>query len=226
MSSVQKTDVSVAVSQSFTDAQKATGRNNIGANRTVFIDTTATNADINKCLQDGDDVLLRVIVGNAAFFFSLELWTSSTARFVGIVNNDVVQYTCAADSWTNSSYAVRHPWASFTPDTNRTTPASKMFDIGVLDFGYYFDNGGTLRLAMKTSDSSTHYVYLSDQHGQGGGYAVTGSWTYINTYGFSNYSQLERFKGYDTTDDVDVEFEVYYANGGGNYTTVGQYRIL
>lgn len=226
MSSAQKTDVSVAVSQSFTDAQKATGRNNIGAKRTVVIDTTATNSDINKCLQDGDDVLLRVFIGNTAFFFTLAIWASSTSRFVGIVNNDVVQYTCALDSWTNRSFAIRHPWRSFSPDTTLTIPASKMFAIGVLDFGHYFDNGGSLRLAMKTSDSSTHYVYLSDQHGLGGGYAVTGSWTTINLYGFSNSSQLERFKGYDTTDDVDVEFEVYFANLGGNYTTVGQYRIL
>lgn len=226
MSSVQKTDVSVAVSQSFTDAQKATGRNNIGASRTVCIDTTATNADINKYFLAGDDVLLRILTGNTAFFFSLELWTSSTARFVGIVGNDVVQYTCALDSWTNSSYAVRHPWVSFTPDTTLTNPASKIFAIGVLDFGYYSDNAGTLRLAMKTSDSSTHYVYLSDQHGNGGSHAVTGSWASINMYGFSNSSQLERFKGYDITDDVNVEFEVYFANGAGNFTTVGQYRIL
>lgn len=127
-------------------------------------------------------------------------------------------------TWTSWVKMFRDEWVSFTPDTLQTTGAAKIFTIGNIEVGYYFDSGSNFRLSMR-STSGTRYVYLSDQHGNGGGYALTTGWTVITLYGFTNSNQRESLKGYDTTGKVNLEFDVYYANGVSPFVPVAQYRV-
>ena len=127
-------------------------------------------------------------------------------------------------TWTGWVKMFRDEWVSFTPDTLQTTEAAKIFAIGNIEVGYYFDSGSNFRLSMR-STSGTRYVYLADQHGNGGGYALTTGWTGITIYGFTNSCQLEILKGYDTTGNVNLEFDVYYANGVSPFVPVAQYRV-
>lgn len=127
-------------------------------------------------------------------------------------------------TWTSWVKMFRDEWVSFTPDTLQTTEAAKIFTIGNIDVGYYFDSGSNFRLSMR-SKSGTRYVYLADQHGNGGGYALTTGWTGITLYGFTNSNQLESLKGYDTTGNVNLDFDVYYANGVSPFVPVAQYRV-
>ena len=224
MGAFQKTDVSVNIAQDFNDKQKAQGRANIGATRVVFIDTTATNAQILKIVAAGETPVLRVSANAQSTFFNLAKIYNSNAVFFAIIGENVVTYTCYNDTWTRTEKPYRNEWVSFTPDISQTTEAKKIFAIGDIEFGYYFDNTSSFRLSMR-STSGTRYVYLSDHRGIGGGYAVTTNWNLIRLNGFSNSNQLEHFKGYDTTGNVNLDFDVYFANGGVNFTTVGQYRI-
>ena len=224
MASIQKMDVGVNLAQDFNDTQKAQGRANIGATRVVFIDTTATNAQILKIVAAGETPVLRVSSNAQSTFFNLAKIYNSNAVFFAIIGEKVVTYTCYNDTWTRTEKPYRNEWVSFTPDTSQTTEAKKIFAIGDIEFGYYFDNNASFRLSMR-STSGTRYVYLSDHRGIGGGYSVTTKWNFISLNGFSNSNQLEHFKGYDTTGNVNLDFDVYFANGGVNFTTVGQYRI-
>lgn len=224
MGAFQKMDVCVNLAQDFNDTQKAQGRANIGATRVVFIDTTATNAQILKIVAAGETPVLRVSANAQSTFFNLAKIYSLNAEFFAIIGDNVVTYTCSYDTWTRTEKPYRNEWVSFTPDTSQTTEPKKIFAIGDIEFGYYFDNTASFRLSMR-STSGTRYVYLSDHRGIGGGYAVTTNWNLISLNGFSNSNQLEHFKGYDTTGNVNLDFDVYFANGGVNFTTVGQYRI-
>lgn len=224
MGAVQKMDVCVNIAQDFNDEQKAQGRANIGATRIVFIDTTATNAQIRKIVAASETPVLRVSANAQSTFFNLAKIYNLYAEFFAIIGDKVVTYTCSYDTWTRTEKPYRNEWVSFTPDTLHTTEAKKIFAIGDIEFGYYFDNNASFRLAMR-STSGTRYVYLSDHRGFGGGYAVTTNWNLITFNGFSNSNQLEHFKGYDTTGNVNLDFDVYFANGGGQFQIVGQYRI-
>lgn len=225
MGAVQKLDVSVNIAQDFNDTQKAQGRANIGATRVVPIGTTATNADILKIVLAGDTPVLRVGVGSTASYFNLARFSTMTAVFTAAIDGNVVTYTCTGDAWTRTEAPYRSDWVSFTPDPLQTTEAAKIFAIGNIEIGYYFDNGSSFRLAMR-STSGTRNVYLSDQHGNGGGYALTTGWTGITLYGFTNSNQLESIKGYDTTGGVNLEFDVYFANGANaSFPMVAQYRV-
>lgn len=224
MGAVQKMDVCVNIAQDFNDEQKAQGRANIGATRIVFIDTTATNAQIRKIVAARETPVLRVSANAQSTFFNLAKIYNLYAEFFAIIGDKVVTYTCSYDTWTRTEKPYRNEWVSFTPDTLHTTEAKKIFAIGDIEFGYYFDNNASFRLAMR-STSGTRYVYLSDHRGFGGGYAVTTNWNLITFNGFSNSNQLEHFKGYDTTGNVNLDFDVYFANGGGQFQIVGQYRI-
>lgn len=222
MGTLQKTDVSVNIAQDFNDEQKAQGRANIGATRVVFIDTTATNAQILKIVAAGETPVLRVSANAQSTFFNIAKIFSLNAEFFAIIGDNVVTYTCSYDTWTRTEKPYRNEWVSFTPDTLHTTAANKIFAIGDIEFGYYFDNNASFRLAMR-STSGTRNVFLSDHRGFGGGYSVTTNWNLITFNGFSNSNQLEHFKGYDTTGNVNLDFDVYFANGLS--TIVAQYRI-
>lgn len=223
MGTLQKTDVSVNIAQDFNDAQKAQGRANIGATRVVFIDTTATNAQILKIVVAGETPVLRVSANAQSTFFNLAKIYSLNAEFFAIIGNNVVTYTCSYDTWTRTEKPYRNEWVSFTPNTLQTTVAKKIFAIGDIEFGYYFDNNASFRLAMR-STSGTRTVFLSDHRGFGGGYSVTTNWNLITFNGFSNSNQLEHFKGYDTTGNVNLDFDVYFVVVGA-HTSVAQYRI-
>ena len=207
--------------QALTDAEKAQARNNIGATRVVIIDTTATNAQILKIVAAGETPVLRVSANAQSTFFNLAKIYNLYAEFFAIIGDKVVTYTCSYDTWTRTEKPYRNEWVSFTPDTLQTTVAKKIFSIGDIEFGYYFDNNASFRLAMR-STSGTHSIYLDDNHGFGRNYSVTTDWTLIQLYGFSNSYQLEHFKGYDTTGDVNLDFDVYFANSLS--TIVAQYR--
>ncbi len=222
MGAVQKMDVSVNIAQDFNDTQKAQGRANIGATRVVFIDTTATNAQILKIVAAGETPVLRVSANAQSTFFNLAKIYDKNAAFFAIIGDNVVTYTCSYDTWTRTAKPYRNEWVSFTPDTLQTTAAKKIFAIGDIEFGYYFDSNASFRLAMR-STSGTHSVYLDDNRGFGRNYSVTTDWKLIQLYGFSNSYQLGHFKGYDTTGDVNLDFDVYFANSLS--TIVAQYRI-
>lgn len=222
MATLQKMDVCVNIAQDFNDAQKAQGRANIGATRVVFIDTTATNAQILKIVMADETPVLRVSANAQSTFFNLAKIYSLYAEFFAIIGDNVVTYTCSYDKWTRTAKPYRNEWVSFTPDTSQTTVAKKIFAIGEIEFGYYFDSNASFRLAMR-STSGTRTVFLSDHRGFGGEYSVTTDWKLIKFYGFSNSNQLEHFKGYDTTGNVNLDFDVYFVIVGGS-TVVAQYR--
>lgn len=223
MGAFQKTDVSVNIAQDFNDKQKAQGRANIGATRVVFIDTTATNAQILKIVAAGETPVLRVSANAQSTFFNLAKIYNSNAVFFAIIGDNVVTYTCSYDTWTRTEKPYRNKWVSFTPDTLQTTAAKKIFAIGDIEFGYYFDNNASFRLAMR-STSGTHSVCLDDSRGFGRAYSVTTDWTVIQSYGFSNSYQQAHFKGYDTTGNVNLDFDVYFVVVGV-HSVVAQYRI-
>lgn len=221
MATLQKMDVCVNIAQDFNDTQKAQGRANIGATRVVFIDTTATNAQILKIVAAGETPVLRVSANAQSTFFNLAKIYNSNAVFFAIIGDKVVTYTCYNDTWTRTEKPYRNEWVSFTPDTLQTTAAKKIFAIGEIEFGYYFDSNASFRLAMR-STSGTHSVYLDDNRGFGRNYSVTTDWKLIQLHGFSNSYQLGHFKGYDTTGNVNLDFDVYFANSLS--TIVAQYR--
>lgn len=208
-------------SQSLTDAEKAQARNNIGATRVVLIDTTATNAQILEIVAAGETPVLRVSANAQSTFFNLAKIYNLYAEFFAIIGDNVVTYTCSYDTWTRTEKPYRNEWVSFTPDTLQTTAAKKIFSIGDIEFGYYFDSNASFRLAMR-STSGTHSVYLDDNRGFGRNYSVTTDWTLIQLHGFSNSYQLGHFKGYDTTGNVNLDFDVYFANSLS--AIVAQYR--
>ena len=220
---MQKLDICVNLAQDFSDEQKAQGRANIGATRVVFIDTTATNAQILKIVAAGEIPVLRVSANAQSTFFNLAKIYNMNAVFFAIIGDNVVTYTCSYDTWTRTEKPYRNEWVSFTPDTSQTTAAKKIFAIGEIEFGYYFDSNASFRLAMRRT-SGTHSVYLDDNHGFGREYSVTTDWKLIQFYGFSNSYQLYHFKGYDTTGNVNLDFDVYFVVVGTN-TVVAQYRI-
>lgn len=221
MATLQKTDVSVNIAQDFNDTQKAQGRANIGATRVVFIDTTSTNEQILKIVAAGETPVLRVSANAQSTFFNLAKIYSNNAEFFAIIGDNVVTYTCSYDKWTRTEKPYRNEWVSFTPDTSQTTIAKKIFKIGEIEFGYYFDSNASFRLAMR-STSGTHSVYLDDNRGFGRNYSVTTDWKLIQLHGFSNSYQLGHFKGYDTTGNVNLDFDVYFANSMS--TIIAQYR--
>lgn len=221
MATLQKMDVCVNLAQDFSDEQKAQGRANIGATRVVFIDTTATNAQILKIVAAGETPVLRVSANAQSTFFNLAKIYNLNAEFFAIIGDNVVTYTCSYDTWTRTAKPYRNEWVSFTPDILQTTIAKKIFAIGDIEFGYYFDNNSSFRLAMR-STSGTHSVYLDDNRGFGSNYSVTTDWKLIRLHGFSNSYQLGHFKGYDTTGNVNLDFDVYFANSMS--TIVAQYR--
>lgn len=218
---MQKLDVCVNLAQDFSDEQKAQGRANIGATRFVFIDMTATNAQILKIVMASEIPVLRVSSNAQSTFFNLVKIYSLYAEFFAIIGNNVVTYTCSYDTWTRTEKPYRNEWVSFTPNTLQTTAAKKIFAIGEIEFGYYFDSNASFRLAMR-STSGTHSVYLDDNRGFGRNYSVTTDWKLIQLHGFSNSYQLGHFKGYDTTGNVNLDFDVYFANSMS--TIVAQYR--
>lgn len=221
MATLQKMDVCVNIAQDFNDTQKAQGRANIGATRVVFIDTTATNAQILKIVAAGETPVLRISSNAQSTFFNLAKIYNSNAEFFAIIGDNVITYTCSYDTWTRTEKPYRNEWVSFTPDTSQTTVAKKIFAIGEIEFGYYFDSNASFRLAMR-STSGTHSVYLDDNRGFGRNYSVTTDWKLIQLHGFSNSYQLGHFKGYDTTVNVNLDFDVYFANSMS--TIVAQYR--
>lgn len=221
MATLQKMDVCVNIAQDFSDEQKAQGRANIGATRVVLIDTTATNAQILKIVAAWETPVLRVSSNAQSTYFNLVKIYNLYAEFFAIIGNNVVTYTCSYDTWTRTEKPYRNEWVSFTPDTLQTTVAKKIFAIGDIEFGYYFDSNASFRLAMR-STSGTHSVYLDDNRGFGRNYSVTTDWNLIQLYGFSNSYQLGHFKGYDTTGKVNLDFDVYFANSLS--TIVAQYR--
>ena len=223
MATLQKMDVCVNIAQDFNDTQKAQGRANIGATRVVFIDTTATNAQILKIVSAGETPVLRVSENAQSTFFNLAKIYNSNAEFFAIIGDKVVTYTCSYDTWTRTQKPYRNEWVSFTPDTLQTTAAKKIFAIGDIEFGYYFDNTASFRLSMR-STSGTHSVCLDDSRGFGRAYSVTTDWTVIQSYGFSNSYQQAHFKGYDTTGNVNLDFDVYFVVVGV-HSVVAQYRI-
>lgn len=222
MATLQKMDVCVNIAQDFNDKQKAQGRANIGATRVVFIDTTATNLNIVGIVLAGDTPVLRLVSGTTSTYFNLARATTSVAVFTAVIDSKVVTYTCELNTWTRTEKPYRNEWVSFTPDTLQTTVAKKIFAIGDIEFGYYFDNNASFRLAMR-STSGTHSVCLDDGRGFGRDYAVTTDWKLIQSYGFSNSYQLGHFKGYDTTGNVNLDFDVYFVVVTSS-TTVAQYR--
>lgn len=222
MASIQKMDVCVNLAQDFSDEQKAQGRANIGATRVVLIDTTATNAQILKIVAAGETPVLRVSANAQSTFFNLSKIYNLNAEFFAIIGDNVVTYTCSYDTWTRTEKPYRNEWVLFKPDTLYTKVAKKIFAIGDIEFGYYFDSNASFRLAMR-STSGTHSVYLDDSRGFGSNYSVTTDWKLIQLHGFSNSNQLEHFKGYDTTGNVNLDFDVYFANSLS--TIVAQYRI-
>ena len=226
MATLQKMDVCVNIAQDFNDTQKAQGRANIGTNRVVFVTYgISTLGDISTAVSNGDSVILQVPAHGSATYVPLSYASSAGYVFISPVSSSgvFVEYAVGGETWTMTEKPYRNEWVSFTPDTLQTTMAKKIFSIGDIEFGYYFDNNSSFRLAMR-STSGTHSVCLDDSRGFGRDYSVTTDWKLIQSYGFSNSNQLGHFKGYDTTGNVNLDFDVYFVVVTSS-TTVAQYRI-
>ena len=226
MGTVQKLDVCVNLAQDFTDEQKKRGRNNIGTNRVVFVTYgVSTQAEIDSADSEGDSVILQVPSPGSAAYVPLSYASSAGYVFISPVSSSgvFVEYAVKGVTWTMTKHQYRNEWVSFTPDISQNKPAKKIFAIGDIEFGYYFDNNASFRLAMR-STSGTRTVFLSDHRGFGGEYSVTTDWNFITFNGFSNSNQLEHFKGYDTTGNVNLDFDVYFVVVTSS-TVVAQYRI-
>lgn len=177
---MQNTYVSVNLTQDFTNEQKGTARNNIGA---------ADATSLNRLSSSVQDLTYKVNANTGAL-------------------DDL-------------------KWTKVNIDLNVTVEATRLFTVGILNIGYYFDNNGQFRLSMK-STAGTRYIYLSDNMGYGGGYQVTSSsWTGITMRGFSSGCQYESLIGYDCTSDEPIHFEVQFAtSSNSSFGTVCRYRVL
>lgn len=177
---MQNTYVSVNLTQDFTNEQKGTARNNIGAAAATTLNS------MSNVVQD----LTYQVRANTGVLESMK-WTKS----------DV--------------------------DLNVKVEATQLLTVGNLIIGYYFDNNGSFRLSMK-STNGTRYIYLSDNMGYGGGYQVTNSsWTAITMRGFSNSCQYESLIGYDCTADEHIHFEVQFATSpNSSFGTVCLHRVF
>ena len=211
--------------QALTDAEKAQARKNIGTNRVVFVTYgISTKDEISSAVSNGDSVILIVPETSHATYVPLSYTSSAGYVFRSPVSSEkFVEYSVYGSTWTRTEKPYRNEWVSFTPDPLQTTVAKKIFAIGGIEFGYYFDNNASFRLAMR-STSGTRSVYLDDNRGFGREYSVTTDWKLIESYGFSNSNQQAHFKGYDTTGNVNLDFDVYFVITGSS-TTVAQYRI-
>lgn len=226
MDTLQKLDVCVNIAQDFNDTQKAQARKNIGTNRVVFVTYgISTEGEISSADSNGDSVILEVPSPGSTAYVPLSYASSAGYEFhyLSVSLGKVITYACIGNTWTRTEKPYRNEWVSFTPDTLQTTAAKKIFAIGDIEFGYYFDSNSSFRLAMR-STSGTRTVFLSDHRGFGGEYSVTTDWKLITFNGFSNSNQLEHFKGYDTTGNVNLDFDVYFVVATSS-TTVAQYRI-
>ena len=141
------------------------------------------------------------------------------------LSNTVQDLTYKVDANTGALDDLK--WTKVNIDLNVKIEATRLFTVGILNIGYYFDNNGQFRLSMK-STAGTRYIYLSDNMGYGGGYEVTGSsWTNITMRGFSSSCQYESLIGYDCTSDEPIHFEVQFATSpNASFGTVCRYRIL
>lgn len=209
--------------QSLSSDEQAQARSNIGANRTVFVDTNATLSYVNEIIQDGDVPVLGVSSGASAHFCNLSYIAAGVARFSAIIGNEAVEWSCVNSTWTRTARPIGNEWTSFTVDTTVTAMADQLFTVGDIAVGYYFDNNSSFRLAFKSLDGERD-VFLATQLGvSGGGFQFTTAWL-SSPFSFTNSQQWLRFKGYDVTGDTSLEFEVYFANGVSD--TVCQYRVI
>ena len=177
------------------------------------IENTYVSVNLTQNFTDAQKGTARTNIGaaNATAFNSL----SST---VGNLSYQVAANTSALD---------KMKWIKANVDLNVTVEAMQLLTVGNLIIGYYFDNGGQLRLSMK-STSGTRYIDLSDNMGYGGGYQVTdSSWTSITMKGFSSSCQYESLIGYDCTADEPIHFEVQFATSpNASFGTICRYRVL
>ena len=177
------------------------------------IENTYVSVNLTQNFTDAQKGTARTNIGaaNATAFNSL----SST---VGNLSYQVAANTSALD---------KMKWIKADINLNVTVEATQLLTVGNLIIGYYFDNGGQLRLSMK-STSGTRYIDLSDNMGYGGGYQVTdSSWTSITMKGFSSSCQYESLIGYDCTADTPIHFEVQFASSpNASFGTICRYRVL
>ena len=173
---------------------------------------------IRKCTGINDAWTDWVKLIDSSDINSLSSAVNKLSNTVGNLSYQVAANTGALDGM---------KWTKVDLDTNVTTAATQLFTVGNLSIGYYFDSATTFRLSMK-SLNGTHYIYLSDNMGYGGGYQVTdSSWNGITMRGFSGSCQYESFIGYDCTADTPIHFEVYYANSANSlFGLICRYRVL
>lgn len=173
---------------------------------------------IRKCTGINDVWTDWVKLIDSSDINSLSSAVNRLSKTVGNLSYQVAANTGALDEM---------KWTKVDLDTNVTTEAKQLFTVGNLSIGYYFDSATTFRLSMK-SLNGTHYIYLSDNMGYGGGYQVTdSSWNGITMKGFSGSCQYESFIGYDCTADTPIHFEVYYANSANSlFGLICRYRVL
>lgn len=90
--------------QSFTDAEKEQARNNIGANRVVFVTYgVSTEAEIDSAVSDGDSVILQVPSSGSAAYAPLSHASSAGYVFRYPVSSEkFVEYAVKGVTWTKT----------------------------------------------------------------------------------------------------------------------------
>ena len=212
MGATQKRDVSVGLVQDFSESQKALGRSNIGATRVVYIDTTATNADILKIVLAGDTPVLRVVVATTASFFNLARVSNAGVVFVAVIDGKVVTYTCALNTWTRTEVPYRDQFTEKALDTTRVSVNAddEITTVGNIKLSYYFDNQAKLRLVwVPVSETQASLTIYSD-HGYFSWANVTTSQPQaVGADNFANSTgQRETLRWY--TDSTFVVLEFFY----------------
>lgn len=210
----QKTDVSVALAQDFSDTQKKQGRTNIGATRVVYIGTAATNADILQIISAGDLPVLRVAENAQATFFSLAKVVVNTAVFFAVINNDVVTYTCTFDTWTRTAQPYTNQFTTKSLDRTRTSVNAddEITTVGNIKLSYYFDGNAKLRLVWVPATETQASLKIYSNSGYFAWANVTTSQPQsVGADNFSNSTgQRETIRWY--TDSTFVVLEFFFDN--------------
>lgn len=151
MGAVQKTDVSVALAQDFSDSQKKQARANIGSNRVVFVTYgTSTSYEISDAIKAGDSVILQVSATGSTTYVPLSYASSGGYVFRSPANSAgwFSEYSVGGSTWTTVNKNVFNTFKTKSLDRTRTSVNAddEITTVGNIKLSYYFDSSAKLRL--------------------------------------------------------------------------------
>lgn len=176
----QNTYVSVNLTQDFTDEQKGTARNNIGAAAATLLNrlysTVANNthniANINGILEATSSDAGKALIVNSS---GNPTWTSidsapNISRITEFNTNST--YTLFGTNYGNENKRSIHTFTHGTyPDTISAWIQEKDYDYGVLHY--------TIALNLYNSDTAFKWCVIDQGHTQGNEFNIIGKGLYV-----------------------------------------------